>query len=88
MANARQLDNIARFERKIPANAKSATAIRALPNGSLAIQARSPGRASGSFAVYEKQMDVGGKTVQYTKTTYDASGRIINVKDKMNGGVF
>ena len=39
-------------------------------------------------AVYEKQIGAAGNTVQYTKTTYDAAGNIVHVKDKLNGGVF
>ena len=52
------------------------------------MQATSPGRVPGSKAVYEKQIDAAGKTIQYTKTTYDTQGNIIHVKDKMNGGIF
>ena len=38
--------------------------------------------------IYEKQIDVNGKTVQATKTTYDPQGNIVYVKDKLNGGTF
>lgn len=43
---------------------------------------------SGSKAVCEKQIDVNGKTVQFTKTTYDSKGNIVHVKDKRNGGTY
>jgi hypothetical protein len=50
------------------------------------VQATSPGKVPGSKAVYEKQIDVTGKTTQYTKTTYDPAGNIVHVKDKIHGG--
>jgi hypothetical protein len=48
------------------------------------VQATSPGKVPGSKAVYEKQIDVNGKTIQYTKTTYDPQDEIVHVKDKIN----
>ncbi|MBA5606308.1 hypothetical protein H3H36_13195 [Duganella sp. FT3S] len=83
-----QAANIARLVGKLPANARSSVQFRPLPNGGLAAQATSAGRVTGSFAVYEKQIDADGVTVQYSKTTYDPFGIIINVKDKLAGGVF
>jgi hypothetical protein len=58
------------------------------PNDGVAVRATSPGRVPGSSAVYEKQIDAAGNTVEYTKTTYDPAGNIVHVKDKLNGGVF
>lgn len=46
-------------------------------------QAEVPDRVLGSRAVYEKQVDAAGRTVQYTKTTYDPAGSIPHVKDKI-----
>ncbi|VTU29148.1 Cell wall-associated polypeptide CWBP200 [Variovorax sp. PBS-H4] len=83
-----QAKNIARFEKKLPANAKDGVGVRPLPNEGVAVQATSPGRVPGSSAVYEKQIDAAGTTVQYSKTTYDPAGNIVHVKDKINGGVF
>lgn len=54
----------------------------------MAAQATSPGRVPGSKAVYEKQIDTAGKTIQSTKTTYDPKGNIVHVKDKLKGGTF
>ena len=85
---AEQLKNIGRFEKKLPANAKESLSVKPLPNEGVAIQATSPGRVPGSSAVYEKQIDAAGKTIQATKTTYDPAGNIVHVKDKLNGGVF
>jgi hypothetical protein len=82
-----QLKNIARFEKKLPANAKNSITTQSLPNGGVAAQATSPGKVPGSSAVYEKQVDVSGNTIQYTKTTYDPAGNIVHVKDKITGGV-
>jgi intein/homing endonuclease len=84
--NPSQQTNIDRFIKKAPSNSKDNIEIRQLPNEGVAVQATSPGRVPGSKAVYEKQIDVNGKTVQYTKTTYDPQGNIIHVKDKINGG--
>jgi hypothetical protein len=88
MNRVAQAANIARFAGKLPAYARLTMQFRPLPNGRIAAQTTSAGRVTGSFAVYEKQIDENGMTVQYTKTTYDPFGTIINVKDKIHGGVF
>lgn len=88
MPNAQQAANLQRFQKKIPANSKDSVELHKLPNGGVAAQARSPGKVPGSKAVYEKQIDVNGKTVQATKTTYDPEGNIVHVKDKLNGGTY
>jgi gamma-glutamyltranspeptidase len=85
---AEQLKNIGRFEKKLPANAKESLSVRSLPNDGVVVQGTSPGRVPGSSAVYEKQIDAAGNTIQATKTTYDPFGNIVHVKDKLNGGVF
>jgi hypothetical protein len=59
-----------------------------LPGGGKVFQAEVPGRVPGSRAIYEKQVDAAGRTVQYTKTTYDPAGNIPHVKDKVTGEVF
>jgi hypothetical protein len=82
-----QQKNITRFEKKLPANAKDNVTTMELPNGGIAAQATSPGRVPGSSAVYEKQIDAAGNTIQYTKTTYGPDGSIVHVKDKITGGV-
>jgi hypothetical protein len=86
--NVAQTANIDRFLKKIPANARDDVQLTNLPNEGVAAQASSAGRVPGSKAVYEKQIDVTGKTIQYTKTTYGPDGGIIHVKDKLNGGTF
>ncbi|MFJ5536655.1 hypothetical protein [Vreelandella titanicae] len=86
--NINQEANIRRFRKKVPANAKDSIEVRQLPNGGVAVQATSPGNVPGSKAVYEKQIDVNGNTIQATKTTYDPQGNIVHVKDKINGGVY
>ena len=85
---ASQLKNVERFMGKVPANAKDSLVVKALPNEGIAAQAVSPGRVPGSSAVYEKQIDATGKTIQYTKTTYDPAGNIVHVKDKISNGIF
>lgn len=86
--NAQQAANLKRFQKKIPSNAKENVELRNLPNNGVAVQATSPGKVSGSKAVYEKQIDVNGKTIQATKTTYNPQGNIVHVKDKLNGGTY
>lgn len=80
--------NMNRFFKKIPANAKNNVETHALPNGGTAVQATSPGKVPGSKAVYEKQIDSNGTTIQTTKTTYDPEGNIVHVKDKITGEQF
>ncbi len=80
--------NIKRFTKKVPANAKGNIEQHALPDGGVAVQATSPGKVPGSKAVYEKQIDSSGTTIQATKTTYDPKGNIVHVKDKLNGGTY
>jgi hypothetical protein len=81
-----QAKNLGRFENKLPAGADP-TVVRELPGGGRAFQANVPGHVPGSRAVYEKQVDAAGKTLEYTKTTYDPAGNIVHVKDKIRGTV-
>ncbi|ULH30699.1 RHS repeat-associated core domain-containing protein (plasmid) [Leptospira weilii] len=83
--NVAQQKNIDRFMDKIPANSKGNVNLHKLPNDGIAVQATSAGKTPGWKAVYEKQIDVSGKTQQYTKTTYRPNGTIEHVKDKING---
>jgi hypothetical protein len=86
--NAAQAKNLKRFQKKIPSNSKENVELRGLPNNGVAVQATSAGKVPGSRAVYEKQIDVNGKTIQATKTTYNPQGNIVHVKDKLNGGTY
>ena len=81
-----QAANLSRFVKKLPRGAGE-TALRDLPGGGKTFQAEVPGRVPDSKAVYEKQIDAAGRTVQYTKTTYDPAGKILHVKDKITGEV-
>ncbi len=85
--SAEQATNLGRFVKKLPRGAGETT-VRDLPGGGKVFQAEVPGRVPGSKAVYEKQVDAAGRTVQYTKTTYDPAGNIPHVKDKITGEVF
>lgn len=85
--NASQLKNFTRFEKKLP-QAANPSKIYDLPSGSKAFQSEVPGRVPGSKAVYEKQIDEFGKTLQYTKTTYGPNGRVIHIKDKIGNHTF
>ena len=81
LINHSQAGNFARFEKKLPSAAEE-TRIFDLPDGGKVFQAEVPGRVPGSKAVYEKSVDVNGKTIEYNKTTYDPSGDIVHVKKK------
>jgi hypothetical protein len=83
--NPAQQLNISRFVKKIPANSRNNVETFRLPNNGLGVKATSPGKVPGSKAVYEKHIDVSGKTIKYTKTTYDPLGNIVHVKDKITG---
>jgi RHS repeat-associated protein len=82
-----QAANLSRFVKKLPRAAENVS-VRDLPNGGKAFQGEVPGRVPGSKAIYEKQVDASGKTVQYTKTTYDPANKIVHVKDKITGDEF
>lgn len=84
--NARQSENLARFLKKIPANSRNNVKISRLSNGSVKFAATSPGKVPGSKAVYEKIVDSQGRTIRYTKTTYDQHGNLVHIKDKIDGG--
>ncbi len=62
--NAAQQRSLGKFIDKIPANSRENVELRNLPNSGVAAQATSPGRVPGSKAVYEKQIDSTGSTVQ------------------------
>jgi hypothetical protein len=81
-----QMANLGRFEKKLPTGAGE-TAIHDLPGGGKAFQAEVLGKVPGSKAIYEKQVDAAGQTQQYTKTTLDPAGKVVHVKDKINGTV-
>ncbi|MDZ7923838.1 MAG: RHS repeat-associated core domain-containing protein [Marinagarivorans sp.] len=80
--------NIKRFFKKIPANSRDNVTTHPLPNDGVAVQATSPAsHIPGSKAVYEKQIDADGNTIQFTKTTYDSQGNIVHIKDKITDQV-
>jgi RHS repeat-associated protein len=79
-----QSKNVSRFEKGLPGS-PTPTTLRPLPNNGVSAQATVPGRVPGSSAIYEKQIDAQGKTIQFTKTTIAPSGDIVHVKDKING---
>lgn len=75
--------NLKRFAKSVPAGGKDNIVFRKLPNGGMAAQSKVPAKnIPGSSAVYEKQIDGSGKTINFTKTTYDQSGNIVHVKNK------
>jgi RHS repeat-associated protein len=81
-----QAENLGRFVGKLPKDAGQVS-IYDLPSGGKALQSTVPGRVPGSYAIYEKQIDSLGKTLQYTKTTVDHYGNVVHVKDKIGGGM-
>jgi RHS repeat-associated protein len=82
--NPIQLENYERFMGKIPANSKNTVTITPTERG-YSMKATSPGKVPGSKAEYSKEMDQQGKTIGYSKTTYDPDGNIVHTKDKYLG---
>lgn len=81
--NPAQSQNLARFEKKLPAGTQP-TKITRNTDGSVTFQSDVPARnIPGSYARYEKTVDAAGRTTGYTKTTYGPDGSVIHVKDKM-----
>lgn len=81
--NEGQLKNLKRFEEKLPAGSNASTVHKEGAN--VVFNAEVPGRVPGSKAVYEKVVDNSGTTVSYTKTTYTPEGKIVHIKDKIDG---
>ncbi len=75
--------NFDRFLKKIPANSKSSAMIESIENGGYRFSATSAGEVPGAKAIYEKFVDIAGKTTGYIKTTIDPKGQIVHIKDKM-----
>lgn len=84
-----QAAKVKKFEKTVPANAKDSVEVKQGPGDTVVAQATSAAKnIPGSKAVYEKQVAGDGKTVQYTKTTYDSDGSIVHVKDKITDDEF
>jgi hypothetical protein len=81
--NRLQLQNLQRFERRLPA-AASKIEIYKLPGGGKVFRAEVPGKAPGSKAISEKRVDATGRTTGYTETTVDPEGKVVHIKDKFN----
>ena len=79
------MKNFTRFIKKIPANSKNNIEIKRFKNGNIQLKATSPGKVPGSKSVYEKTINLDGKTIDYTKSTYDPAGKLIHIKDKIKG---
>lgn len=78
--NEAQQKKLGDFEKSLPKSAEKVS-VRDLPNGGKVFQADVPARnIPGSFARYEKQIDVMGNTTSFTKTTFGPDGRIIHVR--------
>ena len=81
-----QAQNLERFIDKLPQNAENVRVKDFLNDGKV-FQADSPAtNIPGSFARYEKQIDINGNTVFYTKTTYGPNSEIIHVAPKFPAG--
>ncbi len=79
--NLIQLQNLQRFEKKLPTGA-SKSEIYGLEGGGKGFRAEVPGKVPGSKAIYEKQVDATGRTIAYTKTTIAPDGKVMHIKDK------
>jgi hypothetical protein len=79
--SAAQASNYAGYVSKLPVKAEAATIYR-LADGAVEFSARVPGNVPGSYAVYTKLVDAGGRTIGYWKETILPGGAIGSVKDK------
>jgi hypothetical protein len=83
--NSQQLSNLNRFQKKLPAGSNPVTLHK---NGANTVfQGVVPGKVPGSKAIYEKVVDSAGKTTAYTKTTYAPNGKVVHIKNKIDGSV-
>ncbi len=80
--NPAQLANLSRHTKRMPTGAE-ATVVTRGADGAIHLTTKVPGRVPGSYAIYEKVVDVSGKTIGVTKTTFAPDGTIIHVKDKL-----
>lgn len=81
--NKHQLKNLSRFIKKIPANSKNSVKIKKEKNGHIKFTTTSLGKVPGSKSVYQKTVNPEGKTIEFSKTTYDPKGKIVHIKDKL-----
>jgi len=80
--SAAQAANLERFKSGLP-KAAGEVKIFNLPKGGKAFQADVPAKnIPGSYAIYEKQVNAAGKTLNYTETTIAPDGSVVNVKIK------
>jgi hypothetical protein len=75
-----QTANLARFTNKLP-SAAGEVFVDSLGDGVM-FTSTVPGRVPGSYAVYQKIVDVLGKTTDYLKTTVDNLGNVVHTKIK------
>jgi peptidoglycan hydrolase-like protein with peptidoglycan-binding domain len=85
--NLLQEKSLARFIKKVPVNSKNNIQLVKFNNGNVKFTAVSPGKIQGSRAIYEKTVDKLGRTIKYTKTTYNKDGQVVHVKNKLKAGV-
>ncbi len=71
------------FKKKVPSNSKNDIKKIIIRDKNYSFQAISKGRNPKSKALYEKLVDIHGKTIRYTKTTFIEYNRILHVKDKI-----
>ncbi len=69
--NPSQIANVQKFQNKMKAN-KNIT-YQKLPNNGVAVQSYAPANNTGYGKLYEKQIGSSGKTINFSKTTYDAT---------------
>jgi hypothetical protein len=75
--------NYNRFVKKMPANAKSNASFKSAGNGNYLFSATSPAKnIPGSGAIYRKEVNASGVTVDMKKITFAPDGKVVHVKDK------
>lgn len=81
--NAAQVTSLKSFFGKIPSNAVGNVSVHTTKEMSV-FTTYSAGKVPGSYPVYTKVVDASGKTIGYSKKTYDNLGRLAHNKDKLN----
>ncbi len=83
--NENQIRSLDKYTNKLP-NAANETNVDIIGDNAL-FTTDVPGRVEGSKAVYQKLVDQDGKTLEYIKTTFDPDGKVVHIKDKINGTI-
>ncbi|MBZ9721559.1 hypothetical protein LB519_27325 [Mesorhizobium sp. AD1-1] len=78
-----QLSSFKNYMGKVPSNSTENVSI-SVQKGTATFTTVSPGKVPGSYATYEKVVDMNGKTLSYSKKVFDPLGGLVSNKDKLS----